>query len=367
MYIIKPTFQDEPYGKIITKFLNQEFKNPNIQEKGMLLDILTDAVVSTSKIRFAPIATPEILVSIRQTISNAIRNELPIPVLTPWGSRKAVSGYIVDVAELSALRQLQCLQLRVKQFYEPGVDVRMRMEDTSGFWLFGQTEDIARETQQYVVDMENLIHVLDFDSFIHAVRESQIFDTAEYYRTAESIMVPMLEYLKVTDRDGFSNYAHLESYKELERLGWKGMISAQQRDYYRNRYHTAYPGLTADEYTRKLANYFSGSLARIKLNGTGARRDWGSDYLRVTFVNPIPDAPEHLTMKNIYYRTIPKSFTREHMPPWRSRGYVTIDENGKVTPKIKSFGHTIENINFNRMMISNGGSNVTIQADYQLV
>ena len=126
------TNPEDPYTGLITQFLVREFPGVITPNSSVLLDVLTDAIVGSKQVRYGPRPNPESLVAIRKVISLSLTSGQPIPFLIPWGSRKPKLGANIDVAEISALKTLVCLNNRVKAHYEPGVQMNVRLEDTSG-------------------------------------------------------------------------------------------------------------------------------------------------------------------------------------------------------------------------------------------
>ena len=116
---------DHPYGNVIESFFAQQFPGANTNKTSTLLDALTTAIVGSSQVRYGAMPSPESLTAIRRVITESNRQDKPIPILVPFGSRKAVLGEPLDIAEVAALKQLMALQQRVQEHYKPGVGLRM--------------------------------------------------------------------------------------------------------------------------------------------------------------------------------------------------------------------------------------------------
>lgn len=354
---------DDPYSKMISEFVVCQFPGAKIQGTEPLLDILTKAFVASNQIRFGPAPNPESLVAIRAAIRANIEKELPIPVLVPWGGRKAKLGFGIDVAELSALKQLTALNQRVKEHYAPGITTNIRIEDTGAHWLYQKEEpESYPQVEKYSSDFQKLVRILNLD-FIHPIRESDLMSTATYFELSENIKVPMLDYLIASQIPGYDRQLS-KSWLALQEMGWTGEIPKEQREYYLSRYKASNPDLTEMEAYQMLAEYFAGSLARYKLNGTARDASWGNDYIQISFVNPVPGAPTSLVSKNIYYRTLPEKMSRSHMPAWRSRGYLLITEEG-ICPKLINFHEKME-LNNHWTTLSRAGESVDIETSYRL-
>lgn len=352
----------DPYEPIIQRFFQSEFPTAASVSKEDQLEILTAILVGSNNTRFGPRPNPESLVAMREVIRHAIECKDPIPVLVPWGGRKTILGQGVDVAEAVALKQLSCLQNSITKIYPPGMEVRIRIEDTGALYLYqrdGLTGDF--EVEVYSHNFQKLINVLNL-GFINPVRESTLMNKEEYFKIANHICEPMYNYLAETDAFGLN--ADSVHYKRLLACGWKGEIPMAQRDFYRNQYAKHDPDLKPAAATQMLAQYFAGSLTRYILKGTVARAGWNDQYIQLSFVPPVPGAPVSLTSRNIYYRTIPEKLSRNHMPAWRSQGYFRIKEDS-VNPKLASFHEKIE-LNIHTTTLTRAGESVTIRTDYIL-
>lgn len=365
---IRITGIEDPFAKLVGSFIAGEFPGAVARSTEDAVDAVTAEVVGTNQHRYGPAPKPESLVSVRQVIRAAVEQGRPIPVLTPFGSRKSANGASVDVAELTTLRQLACLQQRVTMFYKPGLIVNVRLEDSSGHYLFADEGETSRHsTARYCRDFQTLVRVLRVGSFVSPVLESTLFQEDVYGHTADKIVPDLVEYITATDEAGLGGHDHLAVWQRLKAHGWQGIIPVEQREYYRARYRNLYPGITPEAATLKLARYLAGSLARIKLGGSGADESWGNDYIRVTFVPPVPGAPAGLTSRNIYYRTVPLRFGASHLPAWRAKGYLKIGKNDDVSPKIMSWG-TASQVEFQTCSAHLGDEHgsVEIQTDYLL-
>lgn len=358
---IKVLESQNPFAKNVEQLFLEEFPNAINGDQKTILEAVTTAFISSSRVRYGPVPNPESLVAIRDVIRKSIAANHPIPILTPFGSRKSQLGAPLDIAEIASLKQLRCLQKRVKEYYKPGIIVNIRLEDTSGHYLFVDDGELSRQaTDSYCQAFQKLVRILDLD-FIKPVLESSLFNEAEYISTCHQIIPALEKYIVETDAYGLDKYESMESWKSLASLGWRGNIPLEQRDYYRNRYSNLYPGISDYDSTMKLVRYFAGSWARIRHNGTGADESWGNEYIRVTFVSPIPGAPSGLITRNIYYRTLPRDFSRIHIPAWRGKGYLKI--NSEVIPKLASWNEALEYENCS-LIFSNRNESVEVRSDF---
>lgn len=356
---------DDPYSKIIKRFFTLEFPNIALQNAGDVLEGVMGALLASAQVRFGPKPNPESMVAIRDVVRGAIDKNTPIPLLMPWGGRKGAKGKRIDVAEVFALKQLLCLQERVSKFYEPGIRLRIRVEDASAHYVFDDEGHASRrQVEAYTRDFLTLIHVLDLHHFIDPIFESALFTEGALEAKADSIAPILFHYITLTDRYGLEDLdTESGQYASLLSMGWKGIIPMEQREYYRKRYRTMYPGITEQNATMKLARYFAQSWAKGQLNGLGADPAWEGKYVRLSFVNPIPGLPAALGARDVYYRTLPAKFTEYHMPPWRTKGYMLVTRDDEIVPKIAAWSSD-NTYNENSMTLSNGLDSVAIDADY---
>lgn len=352
---------DSPYGGLITDALRAYFPMPTMQTKVSTLEALQQCFVGTGQTRFGPAPNPESLVRIREILRFHIDNSSPIPVLVPWGSKKPNNAYGIDVAELGGLKTLLCLKRRISEYYTPGIIVNLRIEDVGGYYLFRDEGDAARNSSsRYVGAMTSLISALELD-FINPVKESDLVLEKVYCEMSDKLSPMFEQYIMDSDDAQTDRWDSLESWKSLLGEGWHGSIPKEQRDFYRNRYASLY-GADVRLQTKKLSEYFAGSLARYKLGATGADKSWGKQFLQVNFAPPAPGSPMNIISNRLNYRTLPACYTRDHLPPWRAHGYLRVKNDNEITPALASFKD--ERVFESFIMRISGTSSVDIGADY---
>jgi hypothetical protein len=293
-------------------------------------------------------------------IRTSLERDQPIPIVVPFGSRKTVLGEPLDIAEVAALKQLHGLQERVSKYHRKGVQINMRIEDTSGNYLFAEDGQQSRnDTKLFTTSMTNLIYALDL-KFIQPLPESTMVPEGHYFQECNMFFPHMMDYLLVTHESPEYRWKHTVPYSELMAMGWKGDVSLAQRSYYYDRYRALQPDITVQDQIRKLARYFTTSWARYKNKMSGAQPTWDS-YIALTFCPPVPGTPAGMFDRYVYYRTLPLCFAQTHMPPWRSKGYLKL--NGTVVPKLASWK---DNKPYQKatLIFSGGGYEVPVQADY---
>lgn len=352
------------YSEIISRYFQHSFPKVAKISKDDLLEILTDIMVGTKDYRYGPKPKVEALYTIRQTLAKSIELGAPIPILVPWGGRKSDPSLSVDIAEVSAIKQLVRLDEYIKTFYPAGLHIHIRIEDTGALWIY-RTEDVDQSIEQYSSDMVKLVKILKGTTHIEPIRESQLMDKDEYFRLSETyselIEGTIIALKAYKDLD----INTIPEFNRLKELGWKGEISEDQREYYISRYRKLYPGLKDAEYDLMVSDYLGGSKARYDLKGRGEPDSSVGSYIQITFVPPIPGAPRDMFSNTLYYRTIPESSGRTHIAPWRGKGYLEILDD---SPIAKITSTQIADLVESEVTLKSEVEDIslTIRADYKL-
>lgn len=332
---------DDPYAGVILKYFNQEFPQISNMNHSDKIDIICDMMVGTKEIRYDCLPNPESLVTIRKTIRESIVNDVPIPVLVPWGSMKGDYSGNIDVAEVSAINRIIQLNKAVSKVHKKGLDISIRVEDTSGYMLFAydcNLNIVQKAANDYCSNFARLIQILDTQKCITISFESAMKNSSLFAKQVEDHLQLFEDYLfdthEVFDSENFTTF---DSYKELNKIGWKGIICKEQRDHYYSSYTRLYKDSDISISIKRLALYFCQSFVRSKLNMVGNKDYWES-YITISFVSPIKGLPEGYHNNRLYYRTLPMSQARTHMCPWRSKGYLQINGNS-VCAKLTTFNN----------------------------
>lgn len=367
---------EDQYSEKIGNLLTGMVGKSNIIDNREILNLMENALYADSHIRFGPKPELEDRVYVRSVITSYMNENRPIPILVPWGSIKTKFGANIDIAEFMAIKQLVHLTDRVKEIYEPGVEIILRIEDTSGYELF-KLEDkddlLFAGTNLYSNNLKELITVLDTNYSIFSIKES-VMKGADEFNQLSNYLTPLFEDYLLDSNDIFRNpsamtelaVTKLCSYLNLVDQGWKGIISLKQRNHYYTAYNKLYNGDT-ELMTKRLAMYFAGSLTRHRLNMTGKQASWNHGFIQISVVPPIAGLPKGYNSNYIYYRTVPENYTRLHMPPWRAKGYIAISDKGTLSmkPKLATWNEE-KNYHTNSFVISSKDGEVKIQSDYIL-
>lgn len=335
---------DTGYEKHICNYLQSEFPSKFKTSKNDLLEILSDALLGTKDTRFGALPPPEHAVVIREVIRESINRDVPIPIVVPFGGIKANLSGSVDVAELSAIKQIVNLSKLVRSHYSPGIRANFRIEDLNATYLYGNSDQkLPVETLVailgYTQSMKHLIEILASGTGILDKPESAMMVDKEYYATANLYLEPMLEYLNYSD-NSVNLLGMGSAFAKLVSMGWKGVIPPDQREFYLQRYPHLYPNEPRSSYLKRLATYLAGSKARYDLNAKGNPAEAiyeGKKFIQINFSQPVPGAPTDMFNNTLYYRTVPMSEARTHMPAWRAKGFLKMDQYGKAVTKLTNF------------------------------
>lgn len=345
----------DPYASLLERAFMLDFP-ANQSNHRLVLDAVTDALVSSGQNRFGPTPNPEQMVSIREVVRRAIQADQPINILVPWGSRKATTGRTVDVAELFALRQLQCLVRRVTQTYPAGVRINIQIEDLGGQFLWSGDPLALKENHEYTQAFVALVGALDLGPAVEAHAESERLDLGRFAQSAQH-MADLVGKFLLSGGDA-------AALNTLNKEGWVGDIPAEQVDFYLNQYERMYPHASRTMKLLILANYLGQSWARYALN-LKTHHGWDKpDFLILSFPPPVPGMPQALAMRRLFYRTLPMRYARTHIPAWRAVGYFEV-RGDTALPKIVSWTDpVVANLTPIEMEVSNDSGSVTVASDY---
>lgn len=354
---------NNPFSDLILEHFT--FTNPKIEinDKKILIDRIASLLINTKNVRLGPVPSIEAQYRMRRIIDSCFRNDMPIPILIPWGSVKSDFSAELDICELHAMSTIVELNKAVKEVYPLGLDVNVRIEDWSGVELFKLEEGFDKsKSWTYSQSMATLAEMCGFNP----KRESEMFGRENFYDRANKNSEAVFNYLKESGAIHHHNPVNLESFKKLKELGWRGIISKEQREHYLSCYRNLYQDWDEDRLLQRLSLYFGGSLARFQLGMTGTDPLWGGDFIQISFVPPIKGLPEGYNDNYLYYRTIPMNNCRSHAPAWRARGYLLIGEDNSIKSKLTTFNNIPDNLETSRVILEEGLLNVSIRADYLL-
>ena len=345
------------YRELIERFVAIEFPHIGACKVEDLVEAISEAFIGSKQTRQGPRPNLESVVKIRDVVRRSIEQKRSIPVLIASASVKLPLGRGIDLAELGVLRQLSCLNDKVKEYFEPGLHFRFRMEDVTELILSEGVANVSQITREYRESFQALIDVLDMGDFIELVPESSLISDVDAYMDNVHSLIPVFE-KHMRETNGM-NPAPLSP--ELAKLGWKGTLSFEQREYFKARYRRLYPNINESEHVSMMARYFSNTLSRVHFKASGADPSFDG-RLEISFVPPQPDSP--IISSRVFMRTVPTSHTSMHLPYWDAKGFLKIcDRDNSTRIGLLPWWDTSRNFAQGSIIIENNGKKVMIKAD----
>jgi hypothetical protein len=299
---------------LVEGFLLKTVPGADVENKELLVDRLMTLIINTRQIRLAAAPNPESQVLMRTVVRRAIKVNEPIPVLVPSGPKKP-NGGAIDLAELSAVWILSCLDKQIRRYHPPGIKVRIRLEDETGFYLEeGMSEHLERDIRGYTFLFSLLCRIVN-DEALHPFEESRI---------SNGRITELARELQPAFEAVLSGQASISA---LHDLGWKGPLSQSLRDSLDERFLKLFPYMTTAERIRHASKYLANTLARVRVKATGWDPEWAPEgAIEISFAPPSPDSP--LATRRVFYRSAMLNHCKLHMPFWRARGFFRNDSAG---------------------------------------
>lgn len=353
----KPVEAEDPYVSLIESFIGKEFPQFFCSKTENIVDAVIDEFLATKQVRIGPKPNPESIVMMRDVVRRAVQAERSIPILIASAAVKVPLGNEIDLAELSAIRILGNLQDRILHYYKHGVDVRIRMEDLTELVLTPDNPDVTDLAADYVGKFKGLVRALGYDEFIHPIKESIMGDASEFLDKVQNLVPAFKYYLEKSDK--YADPKH--HFGWIEKLGWKGPISLETRDFLSARYEKMYPGTTRDQHREMMADYFAAILARHQMGIIGNDKSF-EGRLEISFNPPLPNHPPIST--RVQYRSVPLSQSSNNRPYWLAKGYMRISNDNDARLALGDWKN--EEYHEGHLVLNSGTESVSIRADYVL-
>ncbi len=287
---------------------------------GRVVDGVLAEFVGTKGVRLGPMPSRASTEQMRTAVQACIDAGLPIPVLIPSAAVKVppAAGEL-DLAELSAIRQLMALQGRVAQHYGPGLHFRIRFEDAVELLISEGVPGLRCAVDRYTRNFAALTRLLGADRYIEGVRETdyapELTIMGEAKRAANYFLAYLHDSHDLEDRE----HPQLHTYRLLQQVGWSGGVSHELRGFFRQRFLRNYPERAEEQHYPMVARYLGSIVARRRCGAVGIDRSWPG-HLELSWVPAIPGTES--TGCRIYYRTAPRVVTSDHLAPWVARAVV---------------------------------------------
>ena len=285
---------------LVSRFLLNEMPGVTVNSKESVVDRVASLIMGTRHTRLAGCPNPESQVLIRNVIRGAMEQKRAIPVLVPSGPKKNEGGPI-DLAELSAIKTMVCLQESVRKAYEPGLNIRVRLENATGIYLEGPEAIPAMSL--YCDGFRRLCKLMSYRiggaKFLFPRLEAEGSSFEMYLDCAKDLTKAFQLAYDSGDDSG------------LAKVGWGGGLSDDWKRYLDGRYVKIYPHFTQQQRNEMASKYLGSLLARVKLGLRGDDPDWqvGGRHIEIGFALPAPNAP--LASSRVFYE---KSVARKPSP-----------------------------------------------------
>ena len=358
---VKSNRFDDPNLALITNFLQAEFPELHGCNVEARVEAIVEELIGSRQYRLAGKPMPESEVAIRDVVRIALEANKAIPVLIVGGPKKTLLHESIDVAELSALRILACINRKVQEHHGAGLDINLRLEDATGHYLEGTAPEMLTTMEQYTGDLAKLTRILGYD-FINVIKETEIINPSVLAAEADTIFPVFLDYLKestlISDP---AKWADLSSFRKLQAYGWQGMIPPEMREYYHYRYSHLFPQYNELQRLEVVARYLGITLGRHRLKALGINPEWNGKFIQISFAPPIVGEPQNRISTRLYYRSVPLSHSKKHIPFWRAKGILKL--NGSARISLANWNEPLD-LNPFEVIISKGSESVVVKADY---
>lgn len=348
--------RDDPFKALLERWLGREFPVLSTGHVEDMMAAVMHEFISTKQYRVGPRPEPESAVMMRAAIRAAIENSAAIPVLIPSAAIKLPFGSRLDLAELSALRVLSCLNERVRRHYAPGLTISVRLEDLTEWTISPDVPDIRTLTDEYIRDFRNLVTVLGYAPWLTLKPESSLVTEDVWADVATRLTAAFEVWIAASEMT--PDHAVSGTLKDY---GWVGPVSGELRQYLRARYQTLYPHVPDSQHISMMARYLAAILTRRYLRATGAAD--GEPRLEITFANPLPGAPRYST--RLQYRVAPRCQASLAIPYWAAKGYLTLDADDAPHITLAHHREEITDLVHGQLTLTNPeGIRAELRADY---
>lgn len=329
---------------------------PLTPSSGDTVKQVVNILQGTRKTRFGGQFSEEQRGWLELTVSRFVKLNLPVQLLGMWGAVKAYGQTSIDRAGLDlwdalAVSRLSGLNECVSKVYSPGLRIRIVGEDITESVL-GTTKnlDLENRISSYGVQLSRLLSSQNLEWEFESEVLKQIGVEFEKFNSLGSEIGSVLsKYWLESSGVPETERADLQSFKDLNTLGWTGILEDQMREYYLERASTEHPNSTIEHRVGVLSRYLGNSLSRYKV-GMVSSHTFDSmgelPVVKVGFGAVAPGVPKSFLKSRLDYKV--KTGTGNNTtPPWAGFGVFVESEDGTLEPKVfslrdgepKSFQH----------------------------
>jgi hypothetical protein len=217
---------------------------------------------------------------------------------------------------------------------------------------------------RYISDFERLLIILEY-KFIHIFRESEHISSTNFLDLARQYTEFFIKYIMESNGLPENEWENLDSYHHLIKLGWKGLISAEQREMYLIKYEKLYPGSSQLQKTTLMCKYFAASLARkiLKMGGS----DKFESHLEIAFMPSTLGKANYIHPTRFYYRPIDYRSSKRSIPFWRAKGFLKIHEDNTIRISSVTWNEAAEmEFHKGKLIVTRDSLQVEVTCDYIL-
>lgn len=309
----------------IIQYLNRQFdgmKYEPIYGETIEKTILNTLIGTLRTTRLGMLPTENTCEEVIRRIRLKVQQNKPLELTSAWGAIKTIptADRKIDLAELLAIEQFHAIANVVRTVYEPGVRFNIYLGDSFFSYLYGEDERM----ESYMVGMESIVEKYD---------EINTFRLGELSNHIECRMQQCADNYEVIAKYWFESaevqqgtHDKLDSFKELNSIGWVGEITPAMREFYIKRMSSLYPNKPYEFWIEKIIHFFAYTLF-ISQNDLMGRKSADKCTVDVCLLRvPPPDLPRKLYSNRIRMRIAPQSIVKSSAPPWTVAGIVRLDE-----------------------------------------
>jgi len=309
--------------------------------------LVADAMLAAAR----PGAPPDVLMSNRAVLETRmahwIRRGDPIAAQMLWSPKKHwVVGpdSDVDIAELAALNTLLSVHNSVRRIHHPGLKFTFYMEDVEFEFMEGQEPELEEARGRYFNGLRGIVHALGLeDVFAFLKMSDKSLDAQErrdWVAQMQENYDALERYWYESERRGIARHETYDSYRALQRLGWRGSIPEQMRDHYLRRLTTVQERPRAEKVSMILRN-FAGMLLHYQKNLL--TRGHEAPPIKFSFIPPAPGAPAGMLGGRIDLRFVSRKICSRvgTAGPWSTKGHFR-QRAGNITPTFASWHQPVE-------------------------
>jgi hypothetical protein len=281
---------------------------------------------------------------IERRVVHRIREGRHLSGLMLWAPKKHwVHGLdsSIDIAELVALRTLFDIHVAVRQVYDPGMHFHIHVEDLEHAFVHGASVRLGQDMERYISRLRTAVEVLGLQTVISVTRAtglaSGVRELEAWHSRLEQNLSALRAYWYDSERNGLDGFEQYETYRALARLGWRGPIPREMRNFYLGRIQRGTcQGIavadTADMVMRNLAGILLHHQEHLLRVGDDPRP------LIVSFMPQPPGTEPQLTLGRVNLRFVSRktSHSADNAAPWSVKGCLH-ERKGRLLPTFTSW------------------------------